>query len=484
MNLSSSTKLCIVACHSDTPLKKQNIKFNHSILKKTAHTIYINSSRYDKSIPMIHTVKTDKYEKYRQIVSTVNLKNYNVMIWMTDEIKLGFSLVPFIKTAIERGYHSYEDIILLTPRYYLDPYILSEIIVPPIKEDPSFFKSETVISPIQDIAEVVENVVTFPDVSFTPSTSIGAISDAVDYYVHPEKSFILSSSNISGASLDMHSTISSFMLPTNYISLPGRYGSKKYMLMKATVFFTNRLPKIHNVKTKEKELTEVDKLPKVETKEKELPKVETKEKELPEVEIKEKELPEVDKLPKVEIKEKELPWEEQLLTLQTRELPDRVELSTYETVLIAFDPLPYLEFLLRKMILQFPTWSHSVICGNENTEMIEEWNLPIQIISLNIDTITLENYNELLLMESFWTLFKGETLLVYNEDSKPLESNIDALSTQSYVDLKNHTTLRSKKALLYVLQMNPPEEGIDESTYFEEMVNIFYKSDVTEKHNI
>jgi len=456
MNLSSSNKLCIVACHSDTLIKKQNIKFNHSILKKTAHTIYINSARYDKSIPMIHTVKKDKYDKYKQIISTVNLKNYNVMIWMTDEIKLGFSLVPFIKTAIERGYHSYENIILLTPQYYLEPYILSEIIVPLINEDPSLFKSETVISPIQDIAEVVENVVTFPDVSFTPSTSIGAISDAVDYYVYPKKSFMLSSSTISCASLDMNSTISSFMSPT--ISFSNHYGSKNYMLMKATVFFTNRLTKIP-VKTKE--------LP-VETKE--LP-VETKE--LP---VETKELPvETKELP---IETKELSWEEQLLTLQTHELPNRVKLSIYETVLIGFEPLPYLEFLLRKMILQFPTWSHSVICGNDNTEMIEEWNLPIQIISLNIDTITPENYNELLLMESFWTLFQGETLLVYNEDSKPLESNIHTL-TEPYVDLKNHTSLRNKKALLDVLQLNPPKEGIDESQYFKEM-NIFYKSDVTE----
>ena len=133
MNLSSSSKLCIVACHSDTLLKKENIKFNHSILKKTAHTIYINSSQYDKTIPMIHTVKKDKYEKYKQILSTINLQNYKLMIWMTDEIKIKFSLLPFIKIAVERGYHSYEDILFQTPHYYLHPYALPEIVVAPIK---------------------------------------------------------------------------------------------------------------------------------------------------------------------------------------------------------------------------------------------------------------------------------------------------------------------------------------------------------------
>ena len=63
MNLTFSTKLCIVACHSDTPFKKNIIHHNDPLLKKIAHTIYINSSKYGKTIPMIHTNKLDKYDK-------------------------------------------------------------------------------------------------------------------------------------------------------------------------------------------------------------------------------------------------------------------------------------------------------------------------------------------------------------------------------------------------------------------------------------
>jgi hypothetical protein len=346
MNLSFSTKLCIVACHSDTPLKKKIIQHNHPFLIKMAHTIYINSSRYDKSIPMIHTVKQNKYDKYNQILSTLNLQKYNVMIWMTDETILTFTLLPFIKSAMERGYHSYADIILQTPTYYLHPYPLSVKEIAPIKEA-SFFKSSSFIT--------------------TP-------------------------------------------IPYNNMHISSIY--KKYMLFKAQVSFNNQI--IQPVKPE------------------------------PTPELLCFNLPE----------------------LQDIVLPERTDASIYETVLIAFQPLSYLEFLLRRMILDFPTWSHTIICGNENTDMITEWNLPIQIISLNIDSITPENYNEMLLMESFWLLFQGETLLVYNKDSQPLESTLDLVAIDNYVKLENNMSIRNKRAMVERLRTTPPEEGILEHIFF------------------
>ena len=205
----------------------------------------------------------------------------------------------------------------------------------------------------------------------------------------------------------IHNNVLSFVSNPNHSPVQYKNNSKKYMLSKGIVSFTNQLI-----------------------------------------------------LPPPVPKPIEISWKDLLPKLQTRPLPERVESSTYETVLIAFSPLPYLEFLLRNMILQFPSWAHTVVCGNINTDMITDWNLPVQIISLNIDTITVENYNELLLMESFWMLFQGETLLVYNDDSKPLE-NIDEwitqIQTQTYIDLKNNTTIRNKKALLDCLQSDSKE---------------------------
>jgi hypothetical protein len=267
---------------------------------------------------------------------------------MTDETILTFTLLPFIKSAMERGYHSYADIILQTPTYYLHPYPLSVKEIAPIKEA-SFFKSSSFIT--------------------TP-------------------------------------------IPYNNMHISSIY--KKYMLFKAQVSFKNQI--IQPVKP--------------------------------------------DPEPTPELLCFNLP------ELQDIVLPERTDASIYETVLIAFQPLSYLEFLLRRMILDFPTWSHTIICGNENTDMITEWNLPIQIISLNIDSITPENYNEMLLMESFWLLFQGETLLVYNKDSQPLESTLDLVAIDNYVKLENNMSIRNKRAMVERLRTTPPEEGILEHIFF------------------
>jgi AAA15 family ATPase/GTPase len=102
----------------------------------------------------------------------------------------------------------------------------------------------------------------------------------------------------------------------------------------------------------------------------------------------------------------------------------------------------------------------------ELLEYVNNKNLPIQIISLNIDSITPENYNEMLLMESFWLLFQGETLLVYNKDSQPLESTLDLVAIDNYVKLENNMSIRNKRAMVERLRTTPPEEGILEHIFF------------------
>jgi hypothetical protein len=157
-------------------------------------------------------------------------------------------------------------------------------------------------------------------------------------------------------------------------------------------------------------------------------------------------------------------WMQQLFKLP--ELPSRVD-SMYETVLISFQPLPYVEYCLRKMILHLPAWSHTVVCGNMNTELITMWNLPINVISLDIDTVNSEQYNELMLMPSFWELFHGETLLVYQEDSRPLEYSVDPFLHHVYGVLEPGISIRSKSSIIRYLETKPPEEGISEQLYFK-----------------
>ena len=408
MNLSFSTKLCIVACHSDTLFKKNIIQHNDPLLKKIAHTIYINSSKYGKTIPMIHTNKLDKHDKYNHVLSTVNLQQYNLIIWMTDETLLTFSLMPYMHIAFQRGYHEYKDIILQTPHYYLHPYPLVTISIPPTIDEPSLFKSPTFLQPISTVSnETVLPVDQFVlDGKFSPSTNLP--NDLVfNEYNEP---FTLQSYTPS-ATIKSISTVSnhSYVAPI----------SRKIMLSKTMISFTNILFKSKPVEK-----------------------------------IKERK----------EIKEKES-WSNQLVRLRDYPLSSRID-SIHESILIAFQPLPYLEYSLRKMILHLPSWSHTIVCGNLNTDLIASWNLPILVISLDIDTINAEQYNELVLMPSFWELFQGETLLVYQEDSIPFTYSIE--TNHMYKVLEPGITLRNKAYILNYLNINPPEEGISEQLYFQQ----------------
>ena len=119
------------------------------------------------------------------------------------------------------------------------------------------------------------------------------------------------------------------------------------------------------------------------------------------------------------------------------------------------------------MILHLPEWSHTVVCGNLNTELITVWDLPINVISLDIDTVNSEQYNELMLMPSFWELFQGETLLLYQEDSRPLEYSVNPFLHHMYGVLEPGISIRSKSSIIHYLETNPPEEGISEQIYFK-----------------
>jgi hypothetical protein len=728
MNLSFSTKLCIVACHSDTPFKKKNIQHNHPLLKKIAHTIYINSSKYDKTIPMIHTSKRDKYAKYNYVLSTLNVHQYNIIIWMTDELLLTFSFVPLIQVALQRGYHDYKDIILQTPNYYLNPYPLSKINIVPAKEDPSLFKSTTPITPIHSISNEEEpirdtskpftlngsytpsatlapvhsisnekepihdisnpftlNGVYTPSSTLTPGHSISNEKEPIQetssfkllnssYYptkpvvtshsisnekepIQETSSFkllnssyyhtkpVVTSHSISNEKEPIHDISNPFTLngvytpsatltPVHSVSVePQETSSFKllnssyyptkpvvtghsvavepqetssFKLLNSSYYPTKPVVTGHSVSVEPQETPiifavnssytpsstlipvqsvtveptqnnstftlngsytpsttitpghsimnepqETSKVPlsktsysntnepTVETSNFKLSKTNYSTKPLvnghstkpvnvdsisqPRKEISNFKLfntpyratkpivntrsnesnqsnqshivPNTQKhmlsntrvsfanilfyknkskpplvyvkeiKPTVSIPVKET-WIEHLSKIQQVPLPLRVD-SMYETVLVSFQPLPYVEYCLRKMILHLPTWSHTVICGNMNTELITMWNLPINVISLDIDTVNAEQYNELMLMPSFWELFHGETLLLYQEDSRPLEYSVNPFLHHVYGVLEPGISIRSKSSIIRYLETNPPEEGISEQLYFK-----------------
>ena len=108
----------------------------------------------------------------------------------------------------------------------------------------------------------------------------------------------------------------------------------------------------------------------------------------------------------------------------------RLELETF---LIEFRILPHLEFIIKNTIIKLPNWKHSIVCGNNNYEFIKKISTSIcefagtsniiNIIKLDIDNLTTSQYSRMLLTKDFWNNFKGEKLLLYQEDTYLFHSN-------------------------------------------------------------
>ncbi len=113
----------------------------------------------------------------------------------------------------------------------------------------------------------------------------------------------------------------------------------------------------------------------------------------------------------------------------------------YETVLIEFRKFSHLEFLLRNTIIKFPSWSHTVVCGNLNedfirkmcTDICKDNESSIKIVKLDIDNLTPSDYSSLLSTKNFWENFTGEKLLVYQEDTMLFHNKITPFLQYDYV---------------------------------------------------
>lgn len=112
--------------------------------------------------------------------------------------------------------------------------------------------------------------------------------------------------------------------------------------------------------------------------------------------------------------------------------------KTKETVLIEFRKYPHIEFLLRNTIFKLSSeWNHTVVCGIENYELVnnicKSISSKIKIIKLEISKITPSEYSQLLLTREFWDNFEGEKLLIYQEDTLLFHGDIDKFLEYDYV---------------------------------------------------
>lgn len=123
---------------------------------------------------------------------------------------------------------------------------------------------------------------------------------------------------------------------------------------------------------------------------------------------------------------------EELSLIENIPLPPLI-VSEKETILIEFRILPHLNYLIRNMRFMLPLWSHTIVCGKINQIMFKEWFPDMNIICLPIDNIKPSEYSKLLFQPSFWKLFLGETLLIYQEDSMMFHNKIEPFLKYDWV---------------------------------------------------
>ena len=113
--------------------------------------------------------------------------------------------------------------------------------------------------------------------------------------------------------------------------------------------------------------------------------------------------------------------------------------SNLEAVLIECRILPHVEFIIRNAIIKLGSkWSHTIVCGNKNyeymTKMCKGISPNIKTIRLDVDNLdAATTYNDVLTSLSFWNMFKGEKILIHQEDSFIFKTNIDDYLKFDYI---------------------------------------------------
>lgn len=95
------------------------------------------------------------------------------------------------------------------------------------------------------------------------------------------------------------------------------------------------------------------------------------------------------------------------------------ETEHFETVLVEYRALPHLEALILNMIIKLPDWKHTVVCGPDNVDLINGFAIRgLNIIKRNKNLADVFEYSEMLRLDrSFWRLFTGKRILLYQEDT-------------------------------------------------------------------
>jgi len=154
-----------------------------------------------------------------------------------------------------------------------------------------------------------------------------------------------------------------------------------------------------------------------------------------------------------------------------RKIPvTRTKTEIGETVLYTYEESPHLEFLIRAAIICYPTWSHTVLCGVQNIEFIQNMCAKIgdiKVINTGHKILKRSEHMRFMLSSSFWNLFTAPLVLLYDADSCLVDSNMSLTHCLSgYGGL----TLRNRRAMLECLRP-PPRINIErEDAYYNSTI--------------
>jgi hypothetical protein len=148
--------------------------------------------------------------------------------------------------------------------------------------------------------------------------------------------------------------------------------------------------------------------------------------------------------------------------------------SIYEAVFIEFRILPNIEFIVRNAILKLGnSWSFTILCGNTNHYFVKQMASTISdninIIKLDYDNMTRNEYSNYLMTSHFWNLLQGNKILIYQEDSLIFKKNIMDFINYDYIGApfpketdntpncvgNGGLSLRTKSKMLEVIQKCP-----------------------------
>jgi len=159
------------------------------------------------------------------------------------------------------------------------------------------------------------------------------------------------------------------------------------------------------------------------------------------------------------------------------------ETVSSETVLIDFQKLPHIEFLIRNIMIRFPSWSHTVLCCQDNYDHMVGITGKI---SPNIKIVALDRpfviSDELLRSDDFLDNIKGHRILVYRDYPADLinivklsdtpKTNSSALNELDGMIKITATDGNKRLVELIYSKEHQPDSTVDWKKYMDERIVI------------